>query len=52
MVGSFHIIFKIVLQIIREEKHLKNSKHDKKLYQDYDPQASAKLHAAKSIQIK
>jgi hypothetical protein len=52
MVGSFHVAFKIVIQIVREEKYFKNSEYDKKLYQDYDPQAPAKLHAAKSIHIK
>jgi hypothetical protein len=52
MIGPLFVGLKIRLEIIGEEKQLKNSKHDKKLDQNDLPQGLAHGHGLESVPIK
>jgi hypothetical protein len=52
MISSFHVSCEIFMQIVREEKYLKDTEHYKKFYHNNSPQGPAKLHATKTFHIK
>ncbi len=52
MIASFLISTKISVKNIREKEKLKNSKHDKKLYEYNEPQPFTNSHTFKTINIK